>query len=71
MLLYLLPHRWMLEVVDQSEVRSCFQNSLEEEQQEEEEEEVAEVDLLHWVWLRLEGVEGRSLRNCFGEESWM
>lgn len=70
MLLYLLPHRWMLEVVDQLEMRSRFQNSLEEEQQEVE-EEVAEVDLLHWVWLRLEGVEGRSLRNCFGEESWM
>lgn len=70
MLLYLLPHRWMLEVVDQSEMRSCFQNSLEEEQQEVE-EVAAEVDLLHWVWLRLEGVEGRSLRNCFGEESWI
>lgn len=33
------------------------------------EEEVVEVD--HLVWLRLEGVEGESLRNCFGEESWM
>lgn len=70
MLLYLLPHCWMLEVVDQLEMRSRFQNSLEEEQQEVE-EEVAEVDHLHWVWLRLEGVEGQSLKNCFGEESWM
>lgn len=70
MLLYLLPHHWMLEVVDHLEKRGCFQSSLEKEQQEVE-EEVAEADRLHWVWMRLEEVEGRSPRNCFGEESWI
>lgn len=71
MLLYPLPHRWMLEVVDHLKMRSCFQNSLEEGQQQEVEEEVAEADHLHWVWLWLEGVEGQSLRNCFWEETWI
>lgn len=70
MLLYPLRHRWMLEVVDNLEMRDCFQSSLEEEQREVE-EEVAEVDRLHWVWLRLEEAEGQSPRNCFGEEIWI
>lgn len=51
MLLYPFLHRWMLEVVDQLEVWSCFQNSLEEGQQQEVEEEEVEADHLRWVWL--------------------
>ncbi len=42
-----------------------------EEEQREVEEEVAELDRLHWVWLRLEEAEGRSPRDCFGVESWI
>lgn len=73
MLLFLLPHRWMLE--EQLQKRDCFQSSLEEEQlvveEELREEEVEVVGRLHWVWRRLVGVEVRSQRKCFGKESWI